>query len=135
MGFGPDTTYYERRKREIGKSSWTFSKKMKLFVDSLIGFSYIPIRFMSVIGLVFSFGSILWGIYMIIVRLLGKIPVQGYTTIIVLILFSSGLIMFTLGLLGEYVWRTLDASKKRPISVVEEMVNIGVINEENTDYR
>ena len=135
MGFGPDKTYYERRKREIGKSSWTFSKKMKLFVDSLIGFSYIPIRFMSVIGLVFSIGSILWGIYMIIVRLLGKIPVQGYTTIIVLILFSSGLIMFTLGLLGEYVWRTLDASKKRPISVVEEMVNIGVINEENTDYR
>lgn len=135
MGFGPDKTYYERRKREIGKSSWTFSKKMKLFVDSLIGFSYIPIRFMSVIGLVFSIGSILWGIYMIIVRLLGKIPVQGYTTIIVLILFSSGLIMFTLGLLGEYVWRTLDASKKRPISVVEEIVNIGVINEENTDYR
>ena len=72
---------------------------------------------------------------MIIVRLMGKIPVQGYTTIIVLILFSSGLIMFTLGLLGEYVWRTLDASKKRPISVVEEMVNIGEINEENTDYR
>lgn len=135
MGFGPDKTYYERRKREIGKSSWTFSKKMKLFVDSLIGFSYIPIRFMSVIGLVFSFGSIVWGIYMIIVRLMGKIPVQGYTTIIVLILFSSGLIMFTLGLLGEYVWRTLDASKKRPISVVEEMVNIGEINEENTDYR
>lgn len=135
MGFGPDTTYYERRKREIGKSSWTFSKKMKLFVDSLIGFSYIPIRFMSVIGLVFSFGSVVWGIYMIIVRLMGKIPVQGYTTIIVLILFSSGLIMFTLGLLGEYVWRTLDASKKRPISVVEEMVNIGEINEENTDYR
>ena len=135
MGFGPDTTYYERRKREIGKSSWTFSKKMKLFVDSLIGFSYIPIRFMSVIGLVFSFGSIVWGIYMIIVRLMGEIPVQGYTTIIVLILFSSGLIMFTLGLLGEYVWRTLDASKKRPISVVEEMVNIGEINEENTDYR
>ena len=135
MGFGPDKTYYERRKREIGKSSWTFSKKMKLFVDSLIGFSYIPIRFMSVIGLVFSFGSIVWGIYMIIVRLMGEIPVQGYTTIIVLILFSSGLIMFTLGLLGEYVWRTLDASKKRPISVVEEMVNIGEINEENTDYR
>lgn len=135
MGFGPDKTYYERRKRQIGKSSWTFSKKMKLFVDSLIGFSYIPIRFMSVIGLVFSFSSIVWGIYMIIVRLMGKIHVQGYTTIIVLILFSSGLIMFTLGLLGEYVWRTLDASKKRPISVVEEMVNIGEINEENTDYR
>lgn len=135
MGFGPDKIFYERRKREIGKSSWTFSKKVKLFIDSLIGFSYMPIRLMSVTGLVFSIASVFWGIYMIIVRLLGKIPVQGYTTILVLILFSSGLIMFTLGLLGEYVWRTLDASRRRPISVVEDVVNMGELDEEDIDNR
>ncbi len=123
MGFGPEKVYYERRKREIGKSSWTFSKKMKLFVDSFIGFSYIPIRMMSVTGLVFFLVSIVWAIRLIIVRLLGEIPVQGYTTTLVLILFSSGLIMFTLGLLGEYVWRSLEAARKRPISVVDETVN------------
>lgn len=135
MGFGPDKIYYKRKKREIGKSSWTFSKKMKLFTDSLIGFSYIPIRFMSVIGGFFFVISLLWGIYMIVVRLLGKIAVQGYTTILVLILFSSGLILFTLGLLGEYVWRTLDATRRRPISVIEDMVNIGKVHEENIDNR
>lgn len=135
MGFGPDKIYYKRKKREIGKSSWTFSKKMKLFTDSLIGFSYIPIRFMSVIGGAFFVISLLWGIYMIIVRLLGKIAVQGYTTILVLILFSSGLILFTLGLLGEYVWRTLDATRRRPISIIEEMVNMGNEYEENIDNR
>lgn len=124
MGFGPEKVYYERKKREIGKSSWTFSKKLKLFVDSFIGFSYIPIRIVSVCGILFALLAVIWGIYLIVAKLLGRIPVQGYTTIIVLILFSSGMIMFTLGLLGEYVWRTLDAARKRPISIVEEMINM-----------
>lgn len=124
MGFGPEKVYYERKKREIGKSSWTFSKKLKLFVDSFVGFSYIPIRIVSVCGILFALLAVIWSIYLIVAKLLGRIPVQGYTTIIVLILFSSGMIMFTLGLLGEYVWRTLDAARKRPISIVEEMINM-----------
>ena len=124
MGFGPEKVYYERRKREIGKSSWTFSKKMKLFIDSFIGFSYVPIRMISVVGIVFSILALLCAIYLIVVRLMGKISLQGYTTIIVLMLFTSGLIMFTLGLLGEYVWRTLDASRRRPISIIDEMINM-----------
>lgn len=124
MGFGTEKVYYERKKREIGKSSWTFSKKLKLFIDSFIGFSYIPIRIVSVCGILFALFAIIWGIYLIIAKLMGRIPVQGYTTIIVLILFSSGMIMFTLGLLGEYVWRTLDAARRRPISIVEEMINM-----------
>lgn len=124
MGFGPEKVYYERRKREIGKSSWTFSKKMKLFIDSFIGFSYIPIRIVSVCGILFALFAVIWGVYLIIAKLMGQIPVQGYTTIIVLMLFSSGMIMFTLGLLGEYIWRTLDAARRRPISIIEEMVNM-----------
>lgn len=124
MGFGPEKVYYERKKREIGKSSWTFSKKLKLFIDSFIGFSYIPIRIVSVCGILFAVLAVIWGIYLIIAKLMGQIPVQGYTTIIVLMLFSSGMIMFTLGLLGEYIWRTLDAARRRPISIIEEMINM-----------
>lgn len=131
MGFGPDKVFYERRKREIGKSSWTFSKKLKLFIDSFVGFSYIPIRIMTMIGLGFFLISVLWAAYLIVVRLLGKIPVQGYTTTLVLILFSSGLIMFTLGLLGEYVWRILDATRGRPISIIDEMINMGDCDEDS----
>lgn len=135
MGFGPEKVYYERRKREIGKSSWTFSKKLKLFVDSFIGFSYVPIRIVSVIGIFFAFLAFAWGIYLIVAKCLGKINVQGYTTIIVLILFSSGLIMFTLGMLGEYIWRTLDATRRRPISIIDDMVNMENENERDNNYR
>ncbi len=124
LGFNPQKVYYERKKREVGKSSWTFSKKMKLFLDSFVGFSYIPIRIMSGMGILFFLGSIIWSIYLMISKIRGTIPVQGYTTILVMLLFSSGLIMFTLGLLGEYVWRTLDATRRRPISIVEETVNV-----------
>ena len=124
MGFEPHMVSYERKKREIGKSSWTFSKRMKLFLDSFIGFSYIPIRIMSFIGMVFFLGSLVWGVRLLFAKIGGKIPIQGYTTILVVILFSSGLIMFTLGLLGEYVWRTLDAARRRPISLVDELVNM-----------
>ena len=90
---------------------------------------------MSVIGILFSVLALLWGMYLIIVKLLGKIPVQGYTTILVLILFSSGLIMFTLGILGEYMWRALDASRRRPIAIIDEMVNMEIEDEKNNNNR
>lgn len=124
MGFDLKKVFYKRKKREIGKSSWTLSKKVKLFVDSLIGFSYIPIRAMSAAGIVFFLISIVWAIHLIIAGLKGVVHVQGYVTILVMLLFSSGLIMFTLGLLGEYVWRTLDAARRRPITMVDVTVNL-----------
>lgn len=124
MGFDPKEIKYVRQKREIGKSSWTLGKKIKLFLDTFIGFSYIPIRIMTMVGVVFDLAALLWGFHLVIAGLRNEISVRGYTTIVVLILFSSGLIMFTLGLLGEYIWRTLDASRNRPISIVEDTVNM-----------
>lgn len=123
LGCGDEKVYYKRQKRTIGKSSWTFSKKLKLFMDSFIGFSYIPIRFMTMIGLVSSVLSFVYAIYMIFSHLFGKVDVKGFTTLVVLLAFFAGLILFSLGILGEYVWRTLDASRKRPISIVETTKN------------
>lgn len=119
-GFKTDTIYYVRKKREIGKSKWTLKKKIKLVVDSIISFSFIPVRFMTFVGTVFFLVSIIWGIYVTISKLLGRIVTPGYTTLIILVLFSSGLIMFTLGILGEYLWRTLEASRNRPNYIIEE---------------
>ena len=124
MGCGTEKVYYERLERRIGKSSWTLKKKFNLFMDSFIGFSYVPIRFMTVVGFLFAFGALTYGIHMIIVALQGRVDVRGYTTIIVLLSFSAGLIMFSLGILGEYIWRALDASRKRPISIVEDKLNV-----------
>ena len=120
-GFKTDKIYYVRKKREIGKSRWTLAKKVKLVVDSLISFSFFPIRFMSIVGFLFSCLSFFWAIGVFIGKLLGGIQVQGWTTLILLVLFSSGLIMLTLGILGEYIWRTLDAARNRPVFIVDEM--------------
>ena len=119
-GFQTDTISYVRQKRETGKSRWTLKKKIKLVVDSIVSFSFIPIRFMTMIGTVFFLISIIWGIYVLAQKLLGNIVTPGYTTLTILVLFSAGLIMFTLGLLGEYIWRTLDASRSRPTYIIEE---------------
>lgn len=123
-GFEPVTVGYIRRKREIGKSSWSFEKKLKLAIDSLISFSYVPVRCMTMTGILFWFFSILYAVYLVAAKLLGKTDVPGYTTIVVILLFVSGMIMFTLGLLGEYIWRTLENTRKRPIAVIGETMNI-----------
>lgn len=125
LGFTPKKIYYTRKVREIGKSSWSFSKKVKLFVDSLIAFSYVPIRLMTMMGILFFLFAVVFGIKVIVARMNGLIPVQGYTTILVIVLFSAGVIMFTLGVLGEYIWRTLEASRNRPLFVVRDAINFG----------
>lgn len=118
-GFKTSTIKYVRKKREIGKSRWTLRKKIKLVVDSIVSFSYVPIRFMAVIGVLFFIGSIIWGGIVFVSKLVGNIQTPGYTTSLIFQLFSSGLIMFTLGLLGEYMWRILDAARRRPTYIVE----------------
>lgn len=123
MGFSPVQVTYERKKREVGKSSWSFSKKMKLFIDSFINFSYVPIRFMTGVGATSLLVSVVWGCKIAVSKILNQIPVQGYTTITILLLFAIGMLMFTLGIMGEYIWRILENVRNRPITLVEKMVN------------
>lgn len=131
-GFKTSTIKYVRKKREIGKSRWTLRKKIKLVVDSIVSFSYVPIRFMAAIGALFFIGSIIWGIVVFVSKLAGNIETPGYTTSLIFQLFSSGLIMFTLGILGEYMWRILDAARKRPTYIVEDdLVKNGMIKEKD----
>lgn len=125
LGFHPKKIYYVRKKREIGKSSWTMAKKIKLFIDSIIGFSYVPIRFMTGTGVLFLLFSIIFALKILWARLNDLIPVQGYTTLVIITMFSAGMIMFTLGILGEYIWRTMEASRNRPLSVVQDAIGFG----------
>lgn len=119
VGFKSEKIYFHRKNREIGKSRWTLSKKVKLVMDSLMSFTYIPIRCMSFLGLLFFLISIVSGIGIVIEKLVTKTPVQGYASIMCLILLSSGLVLLTLGVLGEYIWRTLDASRNRPPYIID----------------
>lgn len=119
-GFKTDKVYYTRLAREIGKSRWTLKKKIKLVADTMFNFSTLPIKAVSMIGVCSFVGSVIWAVVELICKLLGLINVSGWTTLFIFNLFSFGAIMLTLGILGEYIWRTFDASRNRPPYVIEE---------------
>lgn len=118
-GFSTAYVYYVRKKREVGKSRWTLKKKIKLVMDSLFSFSNIPIVAVEVGGAVSLIGAVVWIIVELILKVSGHITIQGWTLLMIFQLFSFGVIMLTLGILGEYLWRTFDASRNRPTYIVE----------------
>lgn len=120
-GFKTDRIYFHRKDREVGESKWTFSKKFKLVMDSMMSFSYFPIRFISGMGFVFFLASILWIIEIFYEAMVISTPIKGWASLMCLVLFSSGIIMVMLGIIGEYVWRALDASRNRPPFLIDEI--------------
>ena len=124
-GFKTDTVSYIRKKREIGKSGWTFRKKFRLVTDTLFGFSTAPITFVTLIGILSFLGSILWAVIVLIGKLQGKISTQGWTTLMIFNLMSFGVVMTTLGILGGYLWRVFDSVRERPTYIVEDENQIG----------
>jgi polyisoprenyl-phosphate glycosyltransferase len=122
MGYTPKAIAYTRQKRSIGQSRWTFQKKIKLLIDSFVAFSFLPIRMISVTGLALGLLAFLYACFLVVRRLLGIVEVQGWTMLMVVILFVSSFQMIALGILGEYVWRTLDAARNRPIYIVDQLV-------------
>lgn len=119
-GFKTKKIYYVRQAREIGKSRWTLAKKVRLVMDTLFSFSSLPITIVSSIGVLSFVGALIWAIVVLICKLIGKIDVSGWTTLFIFNLFSFGIIMLTLGILGNYLWRTFDASRNRPTYIIEE---------------
>lgn len=112
---------YVRRKREIGVSRWTMKKKIKLFIDSFVSFSFAPIRAITIAGLVLGLVAFLYAMLIVISKIRGGIDVEGWSAMMVTFLFVSSFQMIGLGIIGEYVWRSLDASRRRPIYVVDEL--------------
>ena len=119
-GFEMDKIYYVRKKREIGESKWTLSKKIKLFIDSFMAFSYVPIRFISTLGIFISIVGFILAVFLIVNKFMFNVPVQGWTTMMITLLMLSGIQMLTLGVIGEYLWRNFDESRGRPTYIVEE---------------
>ena len=119
-GFKTDKVYYTRLQREIGTSRWTLKKKIRLVSDTLFSFSTLPITAVSVVGTLSCAGAVIWALVVFICKMMGLIYVNGWTTLFMFNLFSFGIIMLTLGILGSYLWRTFDASRNRPPYIIEE---------------
>lgn len=119
-GFKTDTICYTRLAREIGKSRWTLRKKIRLVSDTLFSFSTLPITMVTTVGAFSFFGALIWAVIVLASKVCGIIDVSGWTTLFIFNLFSFGIIMLTLGVLGEYLWRAFDASRNRPPYIIEE---------------
>lgn len=119
-GFRTEEVYYTRLAREIGTSRWTLKKKIGLVSDTLFSFSALPIKVVTAVGILSFLGSLIWAICVIVFKMVGMIEVSGWTTLFVFNLFSFGVMMLTMGILGEYLWRSFDASRNRPPYIVED---------------
>lgn len=110
---------YTRQKRELGESKWTFSKKLKYLIDGVLGYSFLPIRLMSILGLLISLSGFIYSIFIVIAKFTGNVPFQGWAPLMILVLLLSGFQMLMLGIIGEYLWRTLDEVRRRQAYVIE----------------
>ena len=121
LGYKPTMIEYTRRERDKGVSMWTYSKRFNLFFDTFIVFSHRPIRFLTAVGVVFGILAFAFGIYVIIDKIVNHTP-AGWASVILAVLMSTSFQMIMMGILGEYLWRNLDESRKRPLYVIDEII-------------
>ncbi len=127
MGFSQTSISYKKRERKTGVSKWTISKKIKLFIDSFVAFSYAPIRMVTIIGISMFFFGFLWTVYIIIRKLVYHDLASGWPALMSILMIGFGITNISLGIIAEYLWRTLDASRKRPVFIIDQIVEF--INE------
>ena len=118
MGFRQTSILYTKQARLYGHSGWNLNKKLKLIVDSVTSFTYLPIRLMSYLGISVAFLGFLYAGVVIANAFLGN-PMQGWSSLMVIVLVIGGVQMLMMGILGEYVWRALDESRRRPRFLIE----------------
>ena len=121
---GYDTCFipYTACERASGTSKWNFWKLTEYAIEGIIGFSTAPLRLATVLGCVSGVGAVLYLISVLLEKLIKGIDVPGYATIIVLILFFGSMQLFCTGIIGEYVGRTFEQSKKRPVYLAKEVL-------------
>lgn len=109
--------------RADGKSSYNFGKLLRLATDIILAYSDKPIRIMVRFGLLISFASILFALRLLYLWSNDRVEIMGYTSLIVSIWLLSGLIISTLGLVGLYIGKTFEGVKKRPIYIIDKIMN------------
>lgn len=119
-GFRQALIPYHRGPRHHGTTKWSFRKRLKAAIDVIVSFSYFPIRFISYAGIVVSLLSFLYGSFLIVRRLWFGLGGAGWPSVMVTVLFLGGIQLIVLGILGEYIWRTSDQVRNRPLYIVME---------------
>lgn len=123
VGYNTEFIPYTACERAHGKTKWSFWKLVNYAIEGIIGFSTAPLRLATILGSLSGIASILYLIVVVIQKLFCGIDVPGYATIIVLILFFASVQLFCLGIIGEYVGRTFEQCKDRPVYIPREVLS------------
>lgn len=128
-GFRKKFIGYRRLERKSGKSRWTFGKKLTYMIDGVMGYSFLPIRLISVSGIVIASLGFLYALLIFILKLFGGIPVEGWAPIMIVMLLMGGFNMVMLGVVGEYLWRTLAQVRNRDPYIIEKVYERTTVND------
>lgn len=118
LGFRRREVPYARRPRMHGRGGWSFWRKIRYLLDSAFAFSDLPVRLLSICGVVGLVAAVIQTILVLWAKFSGRIEVPGYAATVIAVTFFGGLNSLGLGLLGEYLWRTFENTKQRPGYVV-----------------
>ena len=119
VGFKQDYIYYKRDKRFAGKTKFSLHKMLRLSVDGITSFSTAPLKLMSLMGGGISLLGALYAIYALYEKVVLQTTIQGWTSIVIMILILGGIQLICLGVIGEYIARIHDQVKNRPLYVIE----------------
>lgn len=123
VGYETEYIPYTAAKRIAGHTKWRFGKLFNYALDGIIGYSTKPLRIATFLGGLTAFAAFVYLIMVILEKLITGIDIPGYATIIVLILFLGSMQLFCIGIIGEYVGRTFEQSKQRPIYIEKEFLS------------
>lgn len=118
LGFRRGEVRYERRERQHGQSAWTFKKKFNYLLDSIFSFTDLPVRLLTLFGLIGVAASLLMALIVLIAKAYGGITVPGYTATVLTVIFFGGLNSLGIGIVGTYAWRAFENTKHRPLAIV-----------------
>ncbi len=122
IGFRRKIVPYVRRRRRVGRSTWTFRRKLAYMVDSFVSFTDLPIRLQIWLGIGGVVGSGAAGLLVSIASLAGRTAETGYTSIVLMLVFMCSLLLLSQGILGLYLWRAFENTKQRPLAIVSQHI-------------
>lgn len=134
IGYKQGEIVYERQGRHAGKSKFSYWRLWNFALDGITAFSTAPLKLATYFGLTLSLLSLLYGSWIVIETLMFGGDVPGYPSLMTVVLFLGGIQLFFLGILGEYLGRMFDESKRRPLYLVEKYHAAAVVSDENKEH-
>ncbi|MBO4531391.1 MAG: glycosyltransferase family 2 protein [Paludibacteraceae bacterium] len=124
IGFKKKKISFQQADREKGKSSFSYHRLFNLAIEGITSYTTAPLRISTVVGIVVSLVAFIYMCYVLVKTILYGEPVQGYPTLVILILFLGGVQLLSLGIIGEYLGRVFHETKNRPVYLISEQEGI-----------